>query len=112
MPTIFERIIAKDLPARIHYEDDDIIVIDDAFPQAPIHILLITKKVIPSIHEIRAVDTPLIAKLIGFIPEIAQKLGIGDSYRVVTNHGEGAGQTVPHLHFHVLGGKKLGPKGG
>lgn len=112
MPTIFERIIARELPATIHYEDDDCIVIDDAFPQAPVHILLITKKVIPSIQEITAEDTALVAKLMGLIPQMAKKLGVENSYRVVTNVGEDAGQTVSHLHVHVIGGKKLGPKGG
>lgn len=110
MTTLFEKIIARDLPANIHYEDEDVICIDDKFPQAPVHLLIITKKVIPSIHLLSEEDGPLLIKIFQIIREMAKKHGIENSYRVLTNHGEQAGQTIPHLHFHVLGGGKLGGK--
>ncbi len=112
MSTIFEKIIKREIPSKIHFEDEDVICIDDKFPQSPIHLLVITKKVIPSVHEMKEVDYPLLMKVFRVIHEMAVKLGVDDSYRVVTNHGEKAGQTVPHLHFHLLAGGHLGPKGG
>ncbi len=111
MATIFEKIIKRELPSHIHYEDEEVICIDDKYPQAPIHFLVITKKVIPSIHELESSDYYLLGKIFDVIKSMTVKLGIEDSYRVLTNHGSQAGQTVPHLHFHVLGGGKLGAKG-
>ena len=112
MPTIFEKIIKRELPSIVHYEDEEVICIDDKYPQAPVHLLVITKKVIPSIHELKPQDYHLLGKVFDVIKRMAIELGIEDSYRVITNHGSGAGQTVPHLHFHVLAGRKLGSKGG
>lgn len=112
MTTIFEKIIAKELPATIHYEDEDVICIDDAYPQAETHFLVITKKVIPSINELKEDDYPLLKKVFKVIQEMTAKMGIEDSYRVVTNHGREAGQTVFHLHFHVLAGKMHGSREG
>lgn len=109
--SIFAKIIDRELPADILFEDDDIICIKDKFPQAPIHILLITKKQIPSIQQIEESDYPLVVKIFKKAKDLATTLGIEDSYRIVTNHGQDAGQTVFHLHFHLLGGKKLGAKG-
>lgn len=110
--TIFTRIIQRELPATVLYEDDDIICIEDKFPQAPVHILLITKKEIPSIHDMEAEDYPVLQKIFKVAKELAEKLGIAKNYRMLTNTGSGAGQTIFHLHFHLLGGKKLGAKGG
>lgn len=112
MSTIFEQIIEKKLPSDILYEDDDIICIHDKFPQAPIHILLITKKVIPSIHHLQNADAHLLEKIFSKAKELAKDLGVEDGYRILTNHGSSAGQTVSHLHFHLLGGKVLSGKGG
>jgi histidine triad (HIT) family protein len=110
--TIFQQIIEKKIPAQIIYQDEDIICIHDKFPQAPVHILLITKKQIPCIQMIENVDLPLIGKIFSKAKELAVEFGIEDGYRILTNNGASAGQTVLHLHFHLLGGKKLRGKGG
>ena len=112
MTTLFEKIINRELDSTIHYEDEEVICIEDKFPQAPVHLLIITKKRIPSIHEMQREDRHLLAKIFTVIQEMAKKFGVESSYRVVTNHGIDAGQTVFHLHFHLLGGKTLGAKGG
>jgi histidine triad (HIT) family protein len=110
--TIFEKIIQRELPSEIVYEDDEIICIKDRYPQAPVHLLLITKKTIPSIHHLEEKDAYLVGKIFLKARELAEEFGIGENYRVLTNRGPEAGQTVFHLHFHLLGGKKLGGKGG
>ncbi len=110
--TIFEKIIQRELPSEIVYEDDEIICIKDRFPQAPVHILLITKKTIPSIHDLEEKDAHLIGKIFLKAKDLAREFGIEENYRILTNRGPEAGQTVFHLHFHLLGGKKLGSKGG
>jgi len=112
MTTIFEKIIKGELPANIHYEDEEVICIDDKYPQAPIHLLVITKKPIPSIHEMSEADYYLLGNVFKVIKMLADQMNFEDSYRIITNHGSGAGQTVPHLHFHVLSGRQLGAKGG
>lgn len=112
MTTIFDKIIKKELPAEVIYEDDDIICIHDKFPQAPIHILLITKKIIPSIQEMKGEDLLLLPKIFAKAQELAKEFNVEDGYRILTNNGSSAGQTVLHLHFHLIGGKVLGAKGG
>ncbi|MCH9619073.1 MAG: Purine nucleoside phosphoramidase [Chlamydiia bacterium] len=112
MKTLFQKIIDKELPSETLYEDDEIICIHDKFPQAPVHILLITKKPIISIDFLSAKDGHLLVKIFAKAKELAEFYGIKDSYRILTNHGDKAGQTVPHLHFHLLGGKVLAGKGG
>ena len=112
MKTIFERIIEKELPAEVIYEDDSIICIHDKFPQAPVHILLITKKIIPTIQVLEEGDMHLLSKIVSKAKDLAVEFGIEDGYRLLTNNGASAGQTVLHLHFHLLGGKTLGSKGG
>ena len=112
MTTIFEQIIERKLPSDILFEDEEIICIHDKFPQAPVHILLITKKVISSIDALEEQDAHLITKIFTLAKKLARELGVEDGYRILTNHGSSAGQTVPHLHFHLLGGKVLGSKGG
>ncbi|MCH9621551.1 MAG: Purine nucleoside phosphoramidase [Chlamydiia bacterium] len=112
MTTIFKKIIERDISAEILYEDDDIICIHDKFPQAPIHILIITKKIIPNIQELKVEDMHLLPKIFAKAQELASQFGVQDGYRILTNNGPSAGQTVLHLHFHLLGGKVLGGKGG
>ncbi|MCH9811981.1 HIT domain-containing protein [bacterium] len=112
MSTIFEQIIERKLPSEVLFEDEDIICIHDKFPQAPVHILLITKKVIPSIDKLTKEDAYLLTKIFVKAKELALEHKIEDGYRILTNHGSSAGQTVPHLHFHLLGGKVLSSKGG
>ncbi|MBV9272762.1 MAG: histidine triad nucleotide-binding protein [Verrucomicrobia bacterium] len=106
--TIFEKIIAKEIPAKLAYEDDEVIAIHDINPQAPVHVLVIPKRVIPRIGQAQATDAPLLGRLLLTASKIAADLGLGDSgYRVVINHGRNGGETVPHLHVHVLGGRRM-----
>ena len=107
MSEIFKKIINKELPADIVYEDDSCIAFKDINPQAPVHILLIPKKKISSTQDIQPQDQELMGHLMIKIPEIAKKLKLS-SYRLVVNTGVSAGQTVFHLHIHILGGRKLG----
>lgn len=109
--TIFERIIRGELPAEKVYESDDIIAIKDLHPQAPIHILIISKKVIPDLQSITAGDLPLLNKMILVAQTLAARFGIAKGYRLITNNGTDAGQTIFHLHLHLLGGRQLGPLG-
>ena len=106
MSEIFQKIINRELSADIVYEDDSCMAFKDINPQAPIHILLIPKKKIPSTQDIQPEDQELMGHLMVKIPEIAKKLNLS-SYRLVVNTGPSAGQTVFHLHIHILGGRKL-----
>ena len=105
--SIFTKIIAKQIPAKIAYEDEKYIALHDINPQAPTHLLVVPKKVIPTLNDL----TPGDAELVGGMFLVAKKLmidqGIKD-YRTVFNCGEGSGQTVWHIHLHVLAGRKLG----
>jgi len=106
--TIFSKIIKKEIPCDIVYEDELCLAFRDIHPQAPTHVLIIPKKEIPSLAEIRTEDAELLGHLMIKISEIAGKLGIAeDGYRVVANTRSFGGQTVNHLHFHILGGRPL-----
>lgn len=102
--TIFEKIIARKIPARIAYEDDNYIVIHDIQPQAPVHVLVITRKVIPSLNDLTPADAQLVGGMFLVARKVMQDLGQTD-YRTVFNCGPGAQQTVMHLHLHVLAGR-------
>lgn len=104
---IFCKIAGKDIPTNVVYEDDDMICFHDVEPQAPVHVLLIPKKHIMSIDDIQPCDGELIGKMMVKIKEIAKDLGLENGYRVVSNNGEDAFQTVKHLHFHILGKRKM-----
>lgn len=104
---IFLKIIEKKIPARIIHEDEYCVAFHDIKPQAPIHVLLVPRKVIPTHADIKAEDRELLGHLHIVAAQLAEKLGIGDGYRLVLNCKEGAGQTVPHLHLHLLGGRHL-----
>ena len=106
MSGIFTKIINKEIPADIVYEDEHCLAFKDINAQAPVHILLIPKKEIPSAQEITVEDQELMGHLMIKIPEITKKLKLS-TYRLVVNTGEDAGQTVFHLHIHILGGRKL-----
>jgi histidine triad (HIT) family protein len=109
MPTIFTKIINREIPADIVYENDKVLAFKDINPAAPIHILIISKKEIPTINDIQKEDKELIGEMYLAVGEIAKKLGIAEEgYRVITNCNNNGGQEVFHLHFHLLGGKKLG----
>ena len=103
----FCKIIAGDIPSTKVYEDDTVLAFRDIAPQAPTHILVIPKAHIGSVAEITAENSAVVAHICEVIAAIAKAEGLENGYRVVSNCGEDAGQTVHHLHFHILGGKKL-----
>jgi histidine triad (HIT) family protein len=102
---IFLKIINKEIPAKVVYEDDRCLAFHDIGPKAPVHVLIIPKKVIRTHDDITEADAPLIGHLHVVAAKLAAQLGLTDGYRIVVNCKEGAGQTVPHLHLHLLGGR-------
>lgn len=108
---IFCKIIKREIPSNIVYEDDEIIAFNDISPAAPIHILVIPKKHISSLVELEKEDELLIGRIYSVINEIAEKQGVKEKgYRVIVNCGKDGGQEVGHLHFHLLAGTQLGEK--
>lgn len=108
---IFCKIINKEIPSDIVYEDDEIIAFRDIHPVTPVHILVIPKKHITSLANLEKEDEAVVGKIYGVINKIAKQEGILEKgFRVIVNCGEDGGQEVQHLHFHLLGGKKLGVK--
>lgn len=108
---IFCKIIKKEIPSDIVYEDDEIIGFKDINPAAPIHILVIPKKHIPSLAHLQKEDENLIGKIYSVINKIAEEQGVKEKgFRVIVNCGKDGGQEVGHLHFHLLAGKQLGEK--
>ena len=105
--TIFKKIIDKEIPARIVYEDDRCLAFHDVAPQAPTHVLVIPKKEIASLDDLTDGDAELIAHIYLVIRDLARELGLDRGYRVVANCGPDGGQSVDHLHFHLLGGRPL-----
>ncbi len=105
---IFLKIVEKKIPAKIAYEDDLCMAFHDVNPQAPVHVLLIPKKVIATHDALTEADGELLGRLHVVAVKLAAQLGLADGYRLVINCKEGAGQTVPHLHMHLLGGRALG----
>ena len=105
---IFLKIAEKKIPARIAYEDEHCLAFHDINPQAPVHVLLIPRKVIPTHADVRPEDRELLGHLHLVAAQLAEKLGLRDGYRLVLNCKERAGQTVPHLHLHLLGGRDMG----
>ena len=104
---LFCKIIAGDIPSTKVYEDDLVLAFRDIAPQAPTHILVIPKVHIPSVDGITAENSAVVAHIFSVIPQIAKGESLEKGYRVVSNCGEHAGQTVPHIHFHVLAGREL-----
>jgi histidine triad (HIT) family protein len=105
--TIFKRIIDREIPARIVYEDERCLAFHDVSPQAPTHVLVIPKQEIPSVNDLTEPDRDLVGHLILVSARLAAQLGLTGGYRLVVNCGPDAGQAVPHLHVHVLGGRAL-----
>jgi len=106
--TLFERIIAREIPASIVYEDDLMLAFRDINPQAPVHVLLVPKQPIPRIGEAAPADQQVLGLLLLKAAEVARKLGLTKSgYRLVFNNGPDAGEAVPHLHCHILGGRHM-----
>ena len=107
MDCLFCKIAAGDIPSTKVYEDETVYAFRDIAPQAPTHILVIPKTHIGSVSEVTAENSGLVAHIFEVIPQIAEAEGLTGGYRVVSNCGADAGQTVQHLHFHILGGKTL-----
>ncbi len=106
--TLFQKIVARQIPAKIISEDDDLIVFHDINPQAPVHVLLVPKKLIARLSEATAEDGVILGKLLLKAQETAEALGISQTgFRIVINSGSHGGETVPHLHVHLLGGRPL-----
>ncbi len=105
--TVFKKIIDREIPANIVYEDDLCLAFHDIDPKAPVHVLLIPKKEIQNLSDADPEDQSLLGHMLLKIPEIAEQLGLDDGFRVITNNGAGGGQDVYHLHFHLMGGRKL-----
>ncbi len=105
---IFQKIIERKIPAQIVYEDEHCLAFRDVNPQAPTHILIIPRKVIPTHDDVTEADVELLGRLHLVAAKLAKQLGLSDGYRLVLNCRERAGQTVPHLHMHLLGGREFG----
>jgi histidine triad (HIT) family protein len=106
--TLFEKIIARQIPADIVYEDDQVLAFRDIKPQAPVHILIIPKRHITRVNEAQSGDAALLGHLLLKAAEVARAAGLGETgYRLVINNGPDGGETVPHLHCHLLGGRPL-----
>lgn len=105
--TIFQRIIDREIPAKIEHEDDLCIVLHDIQPQAPVHLLIIPKKPIPRIGEATAADQATLGHLLLTAGALAKKLHLAEGFRLVINHGPQGGESVPHLHVHLLAKRQL-----
>lgn len=107
MDCVFCKIARNEIPSKKVYEDDQIVAFNDLEPQAPVHVLIIPKKHIQSADQIADDDTNIIGKIFMVASKIAKELELENGYRIVNNCGEDGGQTVPHLHFHLMGGRKM-----
>lgn len=106
--TLFEKIVSREIPARIVHEEEDLLAFHDIAPQAPVHILIVPKHVIPRIGEAGPEEAALLGRMLIAAGKIAKEQGIDESgYRIVINHGKDGGETVPHLHMHLLGGRPM-----
>ena len=103
--TIFGKIVNGDIPAEFLYEDDYCVAINDINPQAPVHVLVIPKKGIPKLVDAQPDDQALLGHLLLAAGKVAEQLGVADAFRLIINNGSGAGQTVFHLHLHILAGR-------
>jgi histidine triad (HIT) family protein len=109
--TLFEKIIAREIPAQIVYEDEFCVAINDIAPKAPVHLLIIPRKVIPRVGDAEPGNQTMLGALLLAAGKIAKQLGVADTskgFRLVINHGRDAGETVPHMHVHLLAGRELG----
>ena len=105
--SVFSRIMAGELPARRLYEDEQCVVIEDRAPQAPTHLLIIPRKPLVSLVDAKTEDVPLLGHLMWVASEMARRLKLSEGFRLVVNNGRGAGQTVFHLHVHLLAQRKM-----
>ena len=107
MTTIFGKIIAGQLPAQKVFENERILAIKDIMPAAPVHILIMPKKEIPNLQSLEPEDYSLITEIVEVAQKLAKEFEVEDGYRLLTNNGSEAGQTIFHLHFHLIGGRQL-----
>lgn len=107
MDCIFCKIVSGEIPSKKVYEDDKILAFHDINPEAPVHVLIIPKKHIESLNDVNPENISYVSAVFEKIPQIAQSLGLDNGYRVISNVGEDGGQSVHHLHFHIIGGTKL-----
>lgn len=112
MDCLFCKIIKGEIPSKKAYESDSVFAFYDIAPQAPVHILVVPKTHVSSVDEINESNSALVAEIFESIPQIAKEAGITNGYRVISNCGEDACQSVKHLHFHILGGEKMSEKMG
>lgn len=105
--TIFEKIIDRQIPAKIIWEDEDAIAFHDVDPQAPVHVLIVPKKAVSRLADATDADAALLGKLLLVARDVASELELSSGYRVVINNGPDAGESVPHLHVHLLGKRAL-----
>lgn len=109
MSTVFGLIIQGKLPCKKVFENERILAIEDIHPVAPVHILIMPKKEIANLQALEPSDFPLLLEIVQRAQQIAEERGVADGYRLLTNSGLDGGQTIFHLHFHLIGGKVLGP---
>jgi histidine triad (HIT) family protein len=106
--TLFEKIISREIPAKIAFENEEVLAFHDINPKAPVHVLVVPKRVIPRIAEAQPGDDSLLGRLLLIAKQIAADLGLSESgFRLVINNGRNGGETVPHLHVHLLGGRPM-----
>jgi len=105
--TLFEKIIDKEIPASLVYEDEHCVAFKDINPGAPTHVLLVPRKAIPKLTDATAADQMLLGHLLLAANKVAAQLGVGEAFRLAINNGAGAGQSVFHLHLHILGGRPM-----
>jgi histidine triad (HIT) family protein len=103
---VFCKIIRRELPSKIEYEDNDLIVFQNINPLAPVHVLIVPKKHIKNLSDVSELDKEILGKMLLLAKDMSVKLGISDAFRVAVTNGENAGQSVYHLHFHLTGGWK------
>ena len=108
MPTIFDKIISNEIPSEKVFENERIVAFKDINPVAPVHILIVPKKQIIDLQSIEGEDLAIIGEIVKIAQELAVRYQIADGYRLLTNNGKAAGQTIFHLHFHLIGGRQLG----
>jgi histidine triad (HIT) family protein len=106
--TVFSQIIEKKKPAEIIYEDEEVVAFKDINPQAPVHVLIVPRKPIPKLTDVDESDAAVLGKMVMIAKKIAEDFGLDeDGFRLLTNQGKNGGQTIYHLHFHLLGGRRL-----
>jgi histidine triad (HIT) family protein len=105
--TIFQKIIDREIPARIEFEDDQCVVLHDIQPQAPVHLLVVPKRLIVRLADASAADEPLLGHLLATAAAVAKKLNLAEGFRIVINSGPYGGESVPHLHVHLLGKRQM-----